>query len=192
MADPSDAPSHIVDEGVGTLTRAMVRLDEEAYRRFFREYFPRLRAYARQLTQHNEALADDVTQETFLRVVRHIRPIHSAEELWCWLVLLLRCAFLDAVRKESRHRALLNTYQVDAEIQSSPSRNTIAGHEALTAALHRLRHRERRLLVAKYHEDQSYDAIARQHGLSAKAVESRLGRIRAKLKAVLPSTLFPR
>ncbi len=189
---PSVTSSHIVDEGIGTLTRAMVGLNDDAYRRFFREYFPRLNAYARHLTGGNEALAEDVTQETLLRVVRHIRPIESAEEFWCWLVLLLRCAFLDAIRKERRYQTLLGNYAVAAEIQSSPARPTIEGNEALSAALHRLRRRERQVFLAKYLDDESCESIAQSVGLSAKAVESRLGRIRTKLKSILPRSLFPR
>ncbi|MCF3648656.1 RNA polymerase sigma factor [Synoicihabitans lomoniglobus] len=180
-----------MDEGIGALTRAMGRLEEDAYRRFFHEYFPRLRAYAHRLTQGNTILADDVTQDTFLRVVRHIRPINSSEELWCWLVLLSRCAFLDAVRKERRYLSLLHNYEIDAEIQSSPSRNTIEGHEALSAALRRLHQRERQMLLAKYRDDETNHSIARSHGLSPKAVESRLSRIRAKLKTILPSSIPP-
>lgn len=181
-----------MDEGIGALTRALVDLDEDAYRRFFREYFPRLRAYAGRLTGGNEALAEDVTQETLLRVVRHVRPMSSAEEFWCWLVLLLRCAFLDAARKERRHQNLLGNYVIAAEIQASPAQPTIEGSEALSAALRRLRRRERQVFLAKYRDDESYDTIARALGLSPKAVESRLARIRAKLKSILPRSLFPR
>lgn len=191
-AAPSITPSHIVDEGIGALTRALVRLDDDAYRRFFREYFPRLRAYARHLTGGNAALAEDVTQETLLRVVRHVRPIDSSEEFWCWLVLLLRCAFLDAIRKERRYETLLGSYAIAAEINSSPARPTIEGNEALSAALRHLRRRERQVFLAKYRDDETYDTIAQSLGLSPKAVESRLGRIRAKLKSILPRSLFPR
>ncbi|MEO0796332.1 MAG: sigma-70 family RNA polymerase sigma factor [Verrucomicrobiota bacterium] len=174
-----------MDEDIATLTRRMASLDEDAYRRFFREYFSRLHAYARKLTHGNEMLAQDITQETLLRVNRNIKPIESSEELWCWLVLLMRCSFIDAVRKEQRYRGLLDDFTVEVEIGSSPAGRSIESSEALHAALKRLRPKERKLLLAKYQDGESCREIAVGLGLSEKAVESRLSRLRGKLKTML-------
>lgn len=174
-----------MDEDVPALTRRMAADDQAAYRRFFAEYFPRLCAYAKKLTSGNESLAQDIVQDTLLRVVRYIKPMGSADELWCWLVLLLRCAFIDAVRREKRYHGLLESYTVNVELDSAPTRISLHNSDALHNALRRLRKCERQLLLAKYEEDASYREIAEQLGISEKAVESRLGRLRAKLKSYL-------
>ncbi len=180
-----DAPRHVVDEDISALTRAMARQDEDAFRRFFREYFQRLFAYTSKLTRGNEPLAQDVTQDVLLRVARNIKPVNSAEEFWCWLVLLMRCAFIDAIRKEQRYRGLLDYYQTEAELGASPAAPSIEASEALHAALQRLRPGERKLLLAKYRDDDSCRDIAAALGLSEKAVESRLARLRLKLRRLI-------
>lgn len=179
---------YAVDEDVHALTSHMAANDQAAYRRFFSEYFPRLCAYANKLTVGNDALAEDVVQDTLLRVVRHIKPMASADELWCWLVLLLRCAFIDGVRKEKRYHELLECYSVNRELESAPTPISLQNSESLHKALERLKKGERKLLLAKYQEEATYSEIAVCLGISEKAVESRLGRLRLKLKSYLKGT----
>jgi len=183
----SKGVSHVVDEGIASLSRRMAAMDEEAFRRFFREYYPRLHGYSLKLAGGNHPLAEDVTQETLLRVARHIKPVESSEEFCCWLVLLTRCAFIDALRKERRYRDLLDSVRLENEIAASPAGRSIGASESLHAALRRLRPRERRLLLAKYRDEESYESIASDLGLSAKAVESRLARVRKKVRSLLSS-----
>jgi RNA polymerase sigma-70 factor (ECF subfamily) len=52
-------------------------------------------------------------------------------------------------------------------------------------ALEQLPHRDRELLLLKYTEDWNYHQIAHHLGLSHSAVETRLHRARAKLRAKL-------
>ncbi|MEM1223579.1 MAG: RNA polymerase sigma factor [Verrucomicrobiota bacterium] len=174
-----------MDEDVPTLTRRMAAGDEAAYRSFFAEYFPRMCTYGSKLTSGNEALAQDLVQDTLLRVVRNIKPMDSADELWCWLVLLLRCSFIDAVRKHKRYSSLLESYALNLELGSAPTKISLSNSEALYRALQRLRKEERKLLLAKYYDDSSYSEIASVLGISEKAIESRLGRLRRKMKTYL-------
>jgi RNA polymerase sigma factor (sigma-70 family) len=55
----------------------------------------------------------------------------------------------------------------------------------LHACLAQLEQAERRLVQGKYLEGKSYELLAREHGLTPKAIESRLARIRKKLKSLM-------
>lgn len=184
-AQKRDSVQYVVDEDITTLTKRMAAGDEDAYRRFFREYFPRLCAYANKLTTGDEALMQDVVQNALLRVTRHLKPFDNNDEFWSWLVLLLRCAFLDIVRSKKRYTGLMNNYAIHHELNTAPTRVSLETSEALHSAIHRLRPRERALLIAKYQDGDSYRDIASNLGISEKAVESRLSRLREKLKTIL-------
>lgn len=178
---------HIVDEDIANLTRAMSSGDVSAFRRFFASYFQRLYTYSNRLTQGNQALAEDVCQEVLLRIARNVKKFETEEAFWCWIVLLARCSFIDAIRKERRYSTLLENYKTEHEITLSPAGKSIDSAEALHCALMRLRPNERRLLLAKYQDEESYREIAQTFGLSEKAVESRLSRLRSKLRDILRS-----
>ena len=61
--------------------------------------------------------------------------------------------------------------------------------EHLGHCLNQLDPMEHALIQGKYLEDKSYATLAQEHGLTPKAVESRLGRIRQKLKTLMLARL---
>jgi hypothetical protein len=62
---------------LSALTRRMAGGAEDAFREFHAAWFQRLFRYVFVLMRGNEAAACDVTQETLLRVVRHIRAFEG-------------------------------------------------------------------------------------------------------------------
>jgi RNA polymerase sigma-70 factor, ECF subfamily len=171
---------------VGALTRAMTEGDEAAYAKFYEAYFDRLRRYLLVVTAGNEDAAREALQSALVRVVRHIKVFASDEVFWGWLTVLARSALFDQTRKRRRYLSFLDRFTSHAQFMPSvPSAADTKLLDLLENGLALLPRDERKLLEAKYLDGSSVQEIAAILHTSEKAVESRLVRIRRKLKAAL-------
>ena len=173
---------------MAALTRRMADGDELAYRAFYDAYFNRLSRYLLVVTAGDEDAAREALQSALLRVVRHIKVFPNEAVFWSWLTVLARSALSDQTRKRRRYLAFLDrfTWHTRAQ-QTSPgdAQTDLRLLGLLESGLEALPFEERRLAEAKYFERRSVRELAEELGLSEKAVESRLGRIRHKLKAAI-------
>lgn len=87
---------------VATLTAAIVRGDEAAFRAFHAQYAGRLLGYLLVLHRGDEPAARDIWQNTFVKAARRMRCFSTEAELWAWLATIARHASLDARRSSSR------------------------------------------------------------------------------------------
>ena len=123
-----------------------------------------------------------------MRVVRHIKVFPSEAVFWSWLTVLARSALSDQTRKRRRYLAFLDRFTWHSRAQQAAPDDPEADARLvalLESSLGALPFDERRLVEAKYFERRSVREIAEDLGLSEKAVESRLVRIRQKLKAAI-------
>src|SRR5262245_59524295 len=84
---------------LAALAEAVRNGDAVAFNRLYDAYFPRLHAYLLVAARGRGDLVRDALQETFFRVVRHIRPLPDEAALWRWLARVARTALIDVVRK---------------------------------------------------------------------------------------------
>jgi RNA polymerase sigma-70 factor (ECF subfamily) len=172
---------------VRLLTSDMTRGDENAYRTFHEAYFQRLFRYLLVVAAGDEDAAREAVQSTFLRVVRYIKPFDEELRFWNWLTVLARTALADQRRKRSRYRAFLERFTGHARMDSeSDAANDGHADGQLLAALEQgircLPPDERELVERKYFARESVRDIAASLQISEKAVESRLTRLRLKLR----------
>ena len=166
----------------------MVQGEETAYRTFYEAYFDRLSRYLLVVTSGDEDAAREALQSTLLRVVRHIKVFPSDDVFWSWLTVLARSALTDQTRKRRRYLAFLDRFTWHNRTQQAAPDDPEADARLvslLEGSLGKLPFDERRLLEAKYFERLSVRQMAEALGLSEKAVESRLVRVRQKLKAAI-------
>jgi RNA polymerase sigma-70 factor (ECF subfamily) len=171
------------EAAIAGLTQRMAEGAEEAFREFHAEYFARLSRYVLVLMRADDEAARDVTQETLLRVVRHVRRFETAEAFWDWLARLARSAAADHGRKTSRYQRLLAFFtreQPARAVPGPPSDELLEA--ALTASLAELPEAEQALLSDKYHLALSVRELAARAGCSEEAMESRLTRARRALR----------
>lgn len=171
---------------IASLTSAMAQCEESAFRTFFGLYFQRLLRYLLVMAHGNEELAREALQLTLLRVARHVRKFDTEEAFWSWLAVLARSALVDEQRKSSRYLSFLTRWfeQKKSAIASEPpAEDQLA--ECLTATLYALPEEDRDLITRKYFDGQTVHEIAAELTLSEKSVESRLTRIRARLKHLI-------
>ena len=180
MSDDAPAPT----SDIARLTAEMARGDEAAYRTFYQLYFARLLRYLLVLTGGREDAARDALQIALLRVVRHIRVFESENTFWSWLTVLARSAIVDEERKRHRFLAILVSFFQRNQVDASPADGEADAR--LWALLERnlatLSTEERELIDRKYFARESVKEIAEAMETTEKAVESRLVRVRRKLK----------
>jgi RNA polymerase sigma-70 factor (ECF subfamily) len=174
-ADPGD---------IARLTRSMVRGEEAAYRDFYDRYFDRLLRYLLVITGGQEDAAREALQATLVRVVRYAKQFDSETVFWSWLTVLARSAALDEHRRKSRYRGLIERFWRGQQVSAStPAVDSDAQLlRLLEAKLELLDEADRRLIERKYFAKESVAEIARSLDATEKAVESRLVRVRHKLK----------
>ncbi len=154
-----------------------------AYRTFHENYFNRLLRYLLVVANGNEEAAREALQLTFVRVIRHIKIFDAEEKFWSWLTVLARSSFADETKKRRRYFSFLERFASHSEIEFQ---NDGEADETLRALLQRqlssLPEDERQLVGQKYENEKSVREIAEALQTTEKAVESKLSRVRKKLK----------
>jgi len=116
--------------------------------------------------------------------------VSSRQCNWSWLAVLARSALVDEQRKSARYGSFLSRWFAHSEIHSAAEALAEEDTEkrltdSLEMALERLPDDERALAQSKYYDGQSVRDIASALGASEKAIESRLTRLRRKLKDLI-------
>ncbi len=170
---------------VALLTRRLAAGEEEAFREFHRLYFDRLYHFLLAVTRGQEQEAQDALQETLLRLLRHRRVFAEEHAFWCWLKAVARNAARDGHRKHRRYFALLQNFALG---RRAYPREPAAGDDGrlgalLEESLDELEPEDRLLIENKYLAGETVRELSALGGLSEKAVESRLLRLRRHLRA---------
>lgn len=156
-----------------------------AWRTFYDAYFDRLWRYLLVVAAGNEDAAREALQATLVRVARHIKVFRDEQAFWSWLTVLARSAFADETRKRRRYFNFLERFTRHAEVENAFGNNGEAD-ERLRALLEQnltaLPPEERQLVEQKYFSRRAVREIADGLQTTEKAVESKLSRVRRKLK----------
>lgn len=135
--------------------------DMQAFRRLVTAHQPRLLRFARRMLPTDRTLAEDVVQETFVRLWRarsHYRP---TGQLGCFLLKIVRNLCLDAVRELSPTLSLETAENLPA---AGGSLHEQAEARALANAVRRavleLPELQRSVFVLSHYEGLTYAEIA--------------------------------
>lgn len=174
----------LADGQTAALTRRLVAGEEAAWREFHASYFDRLLRYLLVVCRGDEHAARESLQAALVKVVRHVRRFDREEAWWSWLTVVARSSVIDGVRRQSRYRALLERYAGVFTAAAAESADD-ALPDLLDECLKALPARDRALLAAKYHDRQPTAEMANAADCSEKAIESRLARLRQRVKLQL-------
>lgn len=170
---------------VEALTRRMAEGDEKAWRDFYDQYFDRLWRYLLVAAGGSEDLARESLQGALVRVARHIKVFRDGDVFWSWLTVLARTAFADERKKTRRYFFFLERFRRQAEVERETADDDQAGLRIRTLLgrhVASLPPHEQRMIEQKYMERRAVREIAGELGMTEKAVESQLARLRRKLK----------
>jgi len=169
------------------MTVRMANGDEAAFKEFYECYCDRLFRYLLLLTRGNEDLARDLLQTTMAKVVRGRREFRDEARLWNWLATIARNSFIDSLRRSQRAPQLVPLLPDDApETPMVPPDDSDAPlFDALDRCLIELETDEQALIEAFYFKGGSHHSVAERQNTTPKAVESKLARLRQKLRAAI-------
>jgi RNA polymerase sigma-70 factor (ECF subfamily) len=187
-------PTAAADGSIARLTARLAAGDEAAFREFHDRYFDRLYCFLLVVARGREDEAQEALQQTLLRVVRYAKVFASEEVFWSWLKALARSAARDGGRQRQRYAALLERFSLfvqgrELQDQSAGEEDTL--HSLMEETLAALPIEERRLIEGKYLQGETVRELSARTGLTEKAVEARLGRLRQHLRQSLLKKLRP-
>lgn len=171
---------------VHELTAAMAAGDTRAVETFYRQYFDDLYALASRLTGRDEAFCLDVVQESVLRVIRSVRPVHTPAQFSAWLRLVVQTTAYDLLRAESRrkHRELAVAAAGAAAGREAHERDDIESDRLqwLRSQISSLDPLIIQLIELRFQDRWTLARIGKLLGLSTGAVDGRLKRALRQLR----------
>ncbi len=169
---------------IRALTRAVHSGDADAFSRFYDHYSFRLYKFLLVLARGDENEAREVCQAVFIKLAKRCDVFEDERRLWAWLCVLAKNTFVDHCRARQRR----NRFESLDALPAEPNGQVDSEHrlgEVLREALAILPPDDLELLQAAYVDKRPLCELAEEAGLTYKAVESRLGRLRQKLKEQL-------
>lgn len=131
---------------------------------------------------------DDVLQEVFLRVVRHVGRLRTTDRPEAWLFQIARNALRDQLRARQRRDGRTDPLEVDVPAETDPA--SVRDSEAelapcLTPMIARLPEPYRTAIDLTSRQGLTQAEAARQAGVSVPGMKSRVQRGRAQLRQML-------
>lgn len=172
------------------IARGLRQRDPELLDRLIERYQHRLLRYLVFLTGNRE-LAEDIFQETWIRVMERGKQYNGKSKFDTWLFAIARHLVIDWSRKKTTTslEALQEQYGNEQSFDppaNGPSPfdavNTRENRESVQTALAQLDSLHREVLVLRFHEELSLEEIATITGAPLSTVKSRLYRGLAALK----------
>jgi RNA polymerase sigma-70 factor (ECF subfamily) len=167
----------------GRIIQACQQGDRDAFQLLFETYKDKVFSIA-VYSSGDHALADDVTQQIFLKLFTAIRQFRGESEFTTWLYRLVVNACLDERRRRRRLLPWGETVAMRNPAEKKPQEKQFARlevAEAVRAAIGELKPKFRLPILLKYIEGLSYEEIATVMGCSKGTVASRLNRGHSQL-----------
>src|SRR5216684_1663409 len=152
--------------------------DREAFRLLFEAYKDRVFSIAC-YSLGNEAAADDVTQQIFVKLFTRIGQFRGDSEFTTWLYRLVINSCLDERRKQRRFLPVEEVAPMSRAVYRKPPETRYERREiadTVKEAIGGLKPKMRLPIMLKYIEGFSYEEIAKVLGCSKGTVASRLNR----------------
>ena len=162
------------------------RPSEDDIRKVYRETVDDLFAFVSRRCDGDRELAEDITQETWLRAVKAWRADGLPERPLAWLSTVSARLLLNFRRRPASQR--LDDGSGDTVPAPTPESDEGAERDSLMRrAMARLPALQKQLLRAFHFERRSVAEIAAGMGISERGVEGRLRRARQKLRREIES-----
>lgn len=139
---------------------------------------------------HNRAAAEDVVQDSLVRVVYNAHHFKPDTNGYAWLCKITQNLALNALRRENRAKTV-NIEECFSLAATDDVFETSSAHVVLKQAMQALTPLERWILYQKYFMDLSIREIAQACGKSKSAVQRALTSAEEKVKKFVESGTNP-
>ncbi|MFB0515937.1 MAG: RNA polymerase sigma factor [Candidatus Neomarinimicrobiota bacterium] len=135
-------------------------------------------------TLNDEVLAEDATQDAFIRIYRGLAKFKGEAKLSTWMYRIVKNVCYDYLKKRPYERIneVEKIYHV-AAAGHNPEEETLSTwqHRELRAAVERLPGQQRLAITLYYFQDKSYEEVAAIMGQPLNTIKSHLHRAKATL-----------
>ena len=133
----------------------------------------------------DEATAEDVLQDVFLKIHQHVETLKDVKKLESWMYQITRNAIIDSYR-ESRPTTTLDAVEVLDLPEELPDDDVVSELlPCVRAMVRNLPELDRQALVLTEYQGLTQKELAERLGLSFSGAKSRVQRAREKLKQQL-------
>jgi RNA polymerase sigma-70 factor (ECF subfamily) len=166
-------------------------VDKAAFEQFIVQQQEPLRRFLLNLCAGNQAMADDIAQEAFIKCYLNLEAFQGRSKLSTWLFKIAYNCFYDYAKQEQRRRSeLIDNYKFClADTEKDDNAEEL---QVLYQALSKLKHQERVVSLLFYMEDKSLKEIATIVKTPVNTVKSHLRRAKLQLKKYLEEIGYER
>jgi RNA polymerase sigma-70 factor, ECF subfamily len=161
---------------------------EDGFARFYEDSYRRVIAVVAGLTG-DLAQAEDITQEAFARALVRWQKVKGYDQPQAW-VRQVACRLVIDANRRSR-RALSATSLLATALRGRAVTPDPLSQSELSLVLLRMPAEQRQVIVLHYLADLPVEAIARESGISATTVRTRLAAARRRLASELTEAPWP-
>jgi RNA polymerase sigma-70 factor (ECF subfamily) len=154
--------------------------DTAAYGELVRRHQSRVRGFLRRLCR-NDALADDLAQDCFVRAWERLASFRGAGSLASWLMQIAYREFLQSRRKSQRYGEVLDEYG-RAGVGTLVGPSDAGGGEDLEKMLGVLSDDERAVMILSYSYGMSHREIGQSIGMPVGTIKSHIHRAKQRIR----------
>lgn len=172
-------------EKFGELIKRAQQGDKQAFGSLYREYYRKIYRYCK-INMYQDAAAEDVCQETFLRAWKALPKYTMTEEgtFQAFLFRIARNLIIDLSRKKKEY-SLAAYEEVETKEDFAADVDKQAEIEQVKTALAKLKEKDRQILLLRYFEEMSHAEVSAIIGIKEGALRVRTIRLLQKLKELL-------
>lgn len=164
------------------LARLVVQGDDRAFEYLFNRYREAIyRLFVQRMGTTPDA--DDLLQETFIKVYIHIHRYSPEYTFGQWVYTIARNTFIDYVRKRQEDMSIDERFASPASNAPNPEESVInlQQRSQIDHYLGMLAPRYRRLIEMRFFEEYSYEEIAEKLALPMGTVKTQIHRAREQM-----------
>ncbi|MCC8072441.1 MAG: RNA polymerase sigma factor [Bacteroidales bacterium] len=173
---------------IALIARCVATDDRRAFGRLVEEHQESLRRFLFNLTMGDEALADDLAQETFIKAYTGLRQFKGISKFRTWLYRIAYNEYYSYIR-QARPEEAWDESRPPTESAEMPHETADLRHD-LNAAMRCLSELERSLILLFYLEDLPIKKVAAITGLNDSTTRVYLLRAKEKMRQHLSSEPF--
>ena len=168
------------------LIKRCQRGDRQAFDELIRLYYDYVSGFLLKATE-NETLCEDLTQETFLKMIRSIERFDpgGSAGFGTWLITIAKNCYIDHLRRNRVHLEDIESLQLEDERNVADEVERKLRYEQVMSVMETLPPEQALAIRLKYVEDMTLAQIAERFGVQPKTIKSRIHDGTAKLRKKL-------
>ena len=157
--------------------------EKQAFDELIRLYYPYVSGFLIKTTK-DEILAEDLTQDVFLKMIQNIEKFNLSgnASLGTWLITIAKNCYIDHLRRNRIYLENIDEVPIADNRSLSDDIDQKLQYEELLNAIDNLPPEQGIAIRLKYEEDLTLAEIAKRFGVQSKTIKSRIHDGKAKLR----------